>query len=83
GAGWAWGALAGAWAVRAAAGRGIDLVLRRCRVPLAFPLPLWLLPLRELISLATLLAAFAGSGVEWRGHRLTATRPQDQGSKPR
>ena len=88
GAGWAWGVLACAWVARAAAGRGIDRALRGCRVPLAFPLPLWLLPLRELMSMAVLLAAFAGNRVEWRGHRLTADRPRaprprDQGSPPR
>lgn len=86
GAGWAWGVLALAWAARAAAGRGIDRALLRCGVPLAFPLPVWLLPLRELMSVAVLLAAFAGSGVEWRGHRMTAdrpARPRQQGSTPR
>jgi ceramide glucosyltransferase len=84
---WACGVLAGAWVARAAAGRGIDRALRGCRVPLAFALPVWLLPLRELMSMAVLLAAFAGNRVEWRGHRLTADRPprdpSDQGSKPR
>ena len=87
GAWWSWGVLAGAWAARAAAGRGIDRALRRGGVALAFPLPLWLLPLRELISVAVLLAAFAGNRVEWRGQRLTADRParrpRDQGSNPR
>ena len=87
GAWWSWGVLAAAWAARAAAGQGIDRALRRCRVPLAFALPLWLLPLRELMSMAVLLAAFAGNRVEWRGHRLTADRPPrdpvDQGYPPR
>jgi ceramide glucosyltransferase len=82
GAGWAWGVLALAWAARAAAGRGIDRALRRGGVPLAFPLPLWLLPLRELMSVAVLLAAFAGSRVEWRGHRMTADRPARQKGSP-
>jgi ceramide glucosyltransferase len=86
GAGWAWGGLAVAWAGRAISGREIDRALRRCGVPLAFPLPLWLLPLRELISMAVLIAAFTGNRVEWRGHRLTAdrpARPRSQGSPPR
>ncbi len=85
GAGWSWAGLAGAWTVRAAAGRGIDLALRRHGGTLAFPLPVWLLPVRELISLAVLIAAFAGNRVEWRGHHLTADRPartRDQGSPP-
>ena len=73
GAVWAWGGLALAWGARAAAGRGIDRALRRRGVALAFPLPLWFLPLRELISVAVLLAAFAGNRVEWRGQTLFAT----------
>ena len=72
GAFWTWGVLALAWGARAAAARGIDRALRRGGVVLAFPLPLWFLPLRELISVAVLLAAFAGNRVEWRGQTLFA-----------
>ena len=42
---------------------------------LAFPCPVWLLPLRDLISVGVMLASYAGRGVEWRGHRLTADTP--------
>ena len=42
---------------------------------LAFPCPVWLLPLRDLISVGVMLASYAGRQVEWRGHRLTADTP--------
>lgn len=78
GAAWSWLVLAGAWAARAAAERGIA-----ARVPLAFPAPFWLLPARELLSVVEWFAAFAGNRVEWRGHRLTADRPPARaGSRP-
>ena len=40
--------------------------------------PLWLLPLRELMSVAVMAASYAGRRVEWRGHTLEA-----EGFKPR
>ncbi len=42
---------------------------------LAFPCPVWLLPIRDLISVGVMLASYAGRGVEWRGHRMTADTP--------
>jgi ceramide glucosyltransferase len=42
---------------------------------LAFPCPVWLLPVRDLISVGVMLASYAGRRVEWRGHRLTADTP--------
>ncbi|HVB69737.1 MAG TPA: bacteriohopanetetrol glucosamine biosynthesis glycosyltransferase HpnI [Acetobacteraceae bacterium] len=42
---------------------------------LAFPCPVWLLPLRELISVGVMLASYAGRQVEWRGRHLTADTP--------
>ena len=42
---------------------------------LAFPCPVWLLPLRDLISVGVMLASYTGRRVEWRGHRLTADTP--------
>ena len=88
GAWWGWAVLGGAWAARAASGWGIgralrdpalrDPALREISVPLAFSAPFWLLPAREVMSFVALIAAFAGNRVEWRGHRLTADRPQIQ-----
>ena len=37
--------------------------------------PVWLLPLRDLISVIVLLASFAGRRVDWRGHDLIADTP--------
>ena len=34
--------------------------------------PLWLLPLRELMSVAVMLASYGGRQVDWRGHTLQA-----------
>jgi ceramide glucosyltransferase len=42
---------------------------------LAFPCPVWLLPLRDLISVGVMLASYAGRRVEWRGHPMTADTP--------
>ena len=42
---------------------------------LAFPCPVWLLPLRDLMSVAVMVASFAGRGVEWRGEHLVADTP--------
>ncbi|MBN9510818.1 MAG: bacteriohopanetetrol glucosamine biosynthesis glycosyltransferase HpnI [Alphaproteobacteria bacterium] len=67
GAAWAVGLAALAWAVRAAAARGIDRALGLASVGV-----LWLLPLRDLMSVAVLLASFAGSRVTWRGRTMRA-----------
>jgi ceramide glucosyltransferase len=42
---------------------------------LAFPCPVWLLPLRDLISVGVMLASYAGREVDWRGHRHIADNP--------
>ncbi|MGH7119158.1 MAG: bacteriohopanetetrol glucosamine biosynthesis glycosyltransferase HpnI [Acetobacteraceae bacterium] len=67
---WSIGLFLIAWAVRSAAARGIDRMLG---VPSA--LPGLLLPLRDLFSVAVLLASYAGRRVEWRGLMLRAGRP--------
>ena len=59
-----------AWAIRAAAARGIDRVLGLPSV-----LPVWLIPFRDLLSIAVLLVSHAGKRVEWRGLMLHAGRP--------
>jgi ceramide glucosyltransferase len=55
------------WAFRALASYAIDRALA-----LASRSPLWLLPLRELISLAVMVTSYAGRKVDWRGHKLEA-----------
>jgi ceramide glucosyltransferase len=61
----AWFALA--WGARALTARGIDKALA-----LANRTPLWLLPLRELMSVAVMAASYAGRRVDWRGHTMQA-----------
>jgi ceramide glucosyltransferase len=67
GAPWALAWFALAWAVRAALTRGVDRALA-----LANRSPLWLLPVRELMSVAVVAASFLGSRVDWRGHTMHA-----------
>jgi ceramide glucosyltransferase len=38
----------------------------------AFPCPVWLLPLRDIISVGVMLASYAGRRVDWRGHQQIA-----------
>jgi ceramide glucosyltransferase len=42
---------------------------------LAFCCPVWLLPLRDVFSVAVMLASYAGRQVDWRGHGLHADTP--------
>ncbi len=72
----AWGALwslawfAAAGVVRVLLARATDRALG-----LAFRSPVWLLPLRELMSVAVMIASYAGRQVDWRGHTLVAEGP--------
>jgi ceramide glucosyltransferase len=64
---WSLAWFAAAWIVRAATVRATDMALE-----LANRAPLWLLPLRELMSVAVMIASYAGRRVDWRGHELEA-----------
>ena len=77
-AGWSLALFGVAWAIRAAVARGIDRLLG-----LATRAPVWLLPLRDLISIGVILASFAGSRVEWRGQVLRVDRPADLAARRR
>jgi ceramide glucosyltransferase len=55
------------WGIRALLARGIDRALS-----LANRTPLWLLPVRELMSVAVMVASYAGRRVDWRGHTMQA-----------
>ena len=70
GAPWACAAFTLAWLVRAAVGCGIDRALG-----LAPSAGLWSLPLRDLMSIAVMLASYRSDRVAWRGQILRATRP--------
>jgi ceramide glucosyltransferase len=76
GALWAWVVLMAAWAGRAASAWAVDRALAR-RLPRepAIAAPIWLLPLRDLMSLVVMAASYAGLEVEWRGHRMRADGP--------
>jgi ceramide glucosyltransferase len=75
GATWTWVLVAGVWAIRALAVTGIDRALRGMLGGLAFRSPVWLLPLRDLLSVAEWLASYAGRHVDWRGLTIEADTP--------
>ena len=72
GALWAVALFVLAWLGRAFAATGIDRALAGKVEMLAFPGSVGFLPLRELLSVAVLLASYAGKRVDWRGHTMHA-----------
>ncbi len=73
GSDWAAALLLSTWVARAAAGRGIDRLLGLAQDGLASRAPVWLLPLRDIMSVAVMLASYASDEVEWRGQVLRAS----------
>lgn len=67
------------WVLRAVAGIGVDRALARSG-PLAFSCPVWLLPVRDVLSIIVMMASYGGRRVIWRGHGLEADTPA--GPKP-
>jgi ceramide glucosyltransferase len=67
---WAWGLLGASWLLRTAVGHAIHQTL-------AFPTvgSMWLLPLRELMSVTVIVASFWVRDVQWRGEIMSAARP--------
>jgi ceramide glucosyltransferase len=65
---------AAAWALRAAVAHGINHALTHLRARPAPPVRFWLLPLRDVLSVAELVASFRNDEVVWRGHRMQADR---------
>jgi ceramide glucosyltransferase len=61
-----------AFAVRAATARSVERAVRSSLPPLADPAPLWLLPVRDVLSLAVMIASYRSDVVDWRGHQLIA-----------
>jgi ceramide glucosyltransferase len=74
GAPWALACFVGAWGFRAAVVCGIDHALRGWRARPAPAPALWLLPLRDVFSVAVLVASFLNDEVVWRGHVMRADR---------
>jgi hypothetical protein len=90
GALWSIGFFLIAWVLRAVAGLGVDNALAPLwtgesasgggrgaedLAALAFSCPIWLLPLRDVMSVAVMLASYGGRQVDWRGHGLHADTP--------
>lgn len=67
---WALALFVIAWLVRALVVLGIDAALG-----LAMAVPIWLLPVRDLLSVAVILASYGGNEVAWRGHVLRISSP--------
>jgi ceramide glucosyltransferase len=68
------------WLLRATAARALSVRLRQNGFPL------WLLPLREMISVGIVIAAYLGNQVIWRGTTMQAVAGEDLrrvGSRPR
>ncbi|MDR3533074.1 MAG: glycosyltransferase [Rhodopila sp.] len=84
GAMWSAGLFFAAWVLRAVAGLGVDRALApqwteqhgsNDNAALAFSCPVWLLPARDVLSVAVMLASYGGRHVDWRGHGLQADTP--------
>lgn len=66
----AWAAFLLTWGLRSLTTRGLERALG-----LNSGLSGWCLPLRDLLSMAVLLASYGGDRVAWRGHVLRADAP--------
>ena len=72
---WTWLLFIAAWTARGLAVTGIDHALRGMLGGLAFRSPVWLLPLRDLLSAAEWAVSHGGRRVDWRGQSLEADTP--------
>lgn len=79
GALWSVALFVAGWLVRAISARAIDRALgHRTGQPLV-RVPVWLLPLRDMLSVAEVGASFWIDDVVWRGHSLDANGPPPRG----
>ncbi len=70
---WSLAVLACAWAGRAAIGRRVDRLLQRAgALPRGVFSPMWLVPIRDVLSVVVMLASYADNRVAWRGQTLRA-----------
>jgi ceramide glucosyltransferase len=67
---WGFAVFLAAWLARAMVGRGIDRALALSPAGLAQAAPVWLLPLRDLLSVGVVLGSYASDRVHWRGQVL-------------
>jgi ceramide glucosyltransferase len=63
---------AASWVCRAACARGVDRALRSRVGRPSEPTPLWMFPLRDILSVIEIGASFCVNEVIWRGHRMAA-----------
>ncbi len=75
---WSLALLAAVWLARTVIAR--DLERRLCGAPFT---PFWLLPLRDVMSLAVIVASHAGGKVAWRGQTLHISPQRNLASPPR
>ena len=86
GATWSVGFFLLAWMLRAVAALSVDRALAPLwsrqawsggndQAAIAFCCPIWLLPLRDVFSVAVMAASYGGRKVHWRGHGLHADTP--------
>jgi ceramide glucosyltransferase len=73
GADWAVALFVVAWAGRALCARGIDRCIAATHPGFAPAAPIWLLPLRDLMSMLIAFASYGGDKVEWRGRVMHTT----------
>ncbi len=75
---WSLALFVGAWAARALIARSIDRTLARvtgaCAHTRALCAPLWLVPLREAMSVGVVIASYRTRRVHWRGHAMQVGR---------
>ena len=58
------------WAIRVAAAGMIDSALSPLVGRPSYPTPLWMLPVRDLLTIAEIAACFGVDEVVWRGHKM-------------
>jgi ceramide glucosyltransferase len=68
---WSLAIFAAIWLGRMVTIRGVDAALG-----LASFAPIWLLPLRDVLSMMVILASYGGDQVRWRGRAQSAARPR-------
>jgi ceramide glucosyltransferase len=72
---WSVVAFLAACLIRSALARAVEGELAAIHETLATRHPIWLFPLRDLMSMTVLVASHAGRRVEWRGQIMHSTRP--------
>lgn len=80
GAAWAVELFMASWVIRAGAAVGVDHRLGLVKSGLATAAPIWLLPLRDLMSMIIMLASYGSDRVEWRGQIMTTGRVTRNGA---